>query len=107
MIYRKGELSPAAVDRGWPYQVALRADQCTGANFDKHRSFCAEKQLALCPRGHAVVFEGHDYNIFCFAEKAHAAEFMAAFGGEPFDPDERGRGRSWATWHKGKRGRRA
>jgi hypothetical protein len=26
MVYRKGELSPAGVDRGWPYQVALKAD---------------------------------------------------------------------------------
>ena len=25
MVYRKGELSPAAVDRGWPFQVALPA----------------------------------------------------------------------------------
>jgi hypothetical protein len=23
MIYRKGELSPAMIDRGWPQQVAL------------------------------------------------------------------------------------
>lgn len=28
MVYRKGELSPAAVDRGWPHQVALPASAC-------------------------------------------------------------------------------
>jgi hypothetical protein len=25
MVYRKGELSPARVDRGWPHQIALPA----------------------------------------------------------------------------------
>jgi len=30
MIYRKGELSAAGVNRGWPYQVALAAEQVTG-----------------------------------------------------------------------------
>jgi hypothetical protein len=102
-VARKGELSSAGVDRGWPHQVALPADACTGAQFHVHARFCAEKQLSLCPRGHAVVFEDRWYTVFCFAEKDHAAQFMAAFGGEPFDPDERGRGRHWAQWRKGTR----
>jgi hypothetical protein len=28
MTYRKGELSPAMIDRGWPHQVGLPASAC-------------------------------------------------------------------------------
>jgi len=34
MTRRKGELSAAGIDRGWPHQVALPADQVTGANYN-------------------------------------------------------------------------
>src|SRR5262252_9143968 len=50
MIYRKGELSPAAVDRGWPHQVALRSDQVM-RDFHVIDGFC--RQLSLCARGHS------------------------------------------------------
>ena len=52
---RKGELSPAGVDKGWPHQVALLADKCTGKNTAVIREFC--KDLSLCPRGHSVMWE--------------------------------------------------
>ena len=50
MINRKGELNKRAVDTGWPYQVALPADACTGVRFDLVHDFC--RGLSLCPRGH-------------------------------------------------------
>jgi hypothetical protein len=56
MIYRKGELSPAMVDRGWPYQVALSADACKGGAYKAIHAFCTG--LSLCPRGHSVFHEG-------------------------------------------------
>jgi hypothetical protein len=46
MVYRKGELTPGAIDRGWPHQVALREAACTGANHGIHLDFC--KDLSLC-----------------------------------------------------------
>lgn len=52
MVRRKGELSAAEIDRHWPHQVALPADQCTGRNYEIHRVFCRE--LSLCLRGHTV-----------------------------------------------------
>jgi hypothetical protein len=36
----EGELSSAAVDAGWPHQVALPADLCTGRSTDVIREFC-------------------------------------------------------------------
>ena len=35
---------------------------------------------------------------------AHAQKFMERFGGEEFDPAERGRGANWARWKKRDKG---
>ena len=97
MTYRKGELSPATVDGGWPHQVALRAEQVM-RDFRVIDEFCRE--LSLCARGHSVN-DGKDwYKVFCFAEPEDAAAFMARFGGERFDPRQRGRGAWWAQWRR-------
>jgi hypothetical protein len=39
MVYRKGELSPSAVERGWRNQVAQEEDFCTRKSHDIHREF--------------------------------------------------------------------
>jgi hypothetical protein len=95
---RKDELSPAGVDKGWPHQVALLADKCTGANTAIIHEFC--KDLSLCPRGQSVMWEDEWYKVFCFAEPVHAERFMARFGGEPFDQRQRGKGVHWARWKR-------
>jgi hypothetical protein len=40
MVTRKGELSKRAVETGWPYQVALPADACTGTQYDVVHDYC-------------------------------------------------------------------
>ena len=52
MVYRKGELSPDGVDRGWPHQVALVASVSEGSGYKTVHDFCAD--LSLCARGHRV-----------------------------------------------------
>ena len=52
MFYRKGELSNAGIDRGWPHQVALNADLCMGHHYKTVHFFCEAEQLSLCKRGH-------------------------------------------------------
>jgi hypothetical protein len=94
---RKGELSPAAIDSGWPYQVALPARFCEGGGYKEIHDFC--KDLTLCSRGHAV-YEHEWFNVFCFAEAADAEKFKQHFGGETFNPEQRGKGRSWSKWKK-------
>src|ERR1700741_4377356 len=69
MVYRKGELTPAAIDRGWPHQVSRREAACTGANHKVHLDFC--RDLSLCPRGHSVYHEHTTWRVFCFADPAH------------------------------------
>ena len=87
MVYRKGELSKGTMDRQWPHQVALRADQCTGHNYVTIRLFC--EGLSLCPRTHSFRRDDTDMLIFCFAQRAHAEQFRDRFGGESIDPKSR------------------
>src|SRR4051812_22849468 len=93
MSRRKGELSSFAMDRGWPHQVILPADACTGQNSKIIDEFCAD--LSLCSRNHSVVKNDEWHLIFCFAEKDHAEKFKARFAGEWFDSATRGRGSRW------------
>jgi hypothetical protein len=98
MIYRKGELSAAMVDRDWPHQVALPASASANGGYQVIHALC--KDLSLCPRGHSVVHEGEWFNVYCFAKLEDAEKFMQRFGGEKFEPKQRGRGSNWARWKK-------
>ncbi|MBO0755514.1 MAG: hypothetical protein J2P54_06610 [Bradyrhizobiaceae bacterium] len=98
MTRRKGEVSSRKIDRDWPYQVAVPADQVAGENYNIKHEFC--RVLSLAPRGHSVRRGHTDYVVFCFADPAHAGMFRERFGGEPFDPKDRGRGSHWAQWQK-------
>jgi hypothetical protein len=98
LIRRKGELSPAAIDRGWPHQVVQPARGCEGGGYNEIHEFC--RDLSLCPRGHAVFHEDEWFNVYCFAEREDAEKFMQRFGGDWFDPKQRGKGSNWARWKK-------
>jgi hypothetical protein len=87
VVYRKGELSKATIDRDWPHHVALLAYRCTGGNYLIIRLCC--EGLSLCDRGHSFYRDSTDMNIFCFAERAHAEQFRERFGGEFIDPKDR------------------
>ena len=60
--------------------------------------FC--KDLSLCDRGHTFRRDDQWFNVWCFAEEADALKFIARFGGEMIDPDDRPR---WPGKVKGKR----
>ena len=40
MVYRKGELTSAGIDRDWPHQVALSADYVCGRQYMILHRFC-------------------------------------------------------------------
>ena len=71
MVYRKGQLSPAAVGRGWPHQVALPASACENGGYNTIHDFC--KDMSLCRRGHCVRHDGQWFNVYCFADAAFSA----------------------------------
>jgi hypothetical protein len=83
MTRRKGELTRRRIDREWPHQVALRANQLRGKKHEKVHDFC--RNLLLCPRGHAFRRDDIDYVVFCFADPTHADLFCARFKGEGCD----------------------
>jgi hypothetical protein len=78
--------------------VALAASVSEGSGYKIVHDFCQD--LSLCPRGHRVYHDGQWFNVYCFAEAADAEKFMARFGGEKFDPRQRGKGRNWMRWKK-------
>ena len=95
---RRGELSSAAIDRGWPHQVVLPARMCERGGYNEIHEFC--RDLTPCTRGHALHHDGQWFHVYCFKESAHAQKFMERFGGEKFSPVERGRGVNWARWRR-------
>jgi hypothetical protein len=70
---RKGELSAAAIDRGWPYQVVLPARFCEHGGYNEIHEFC--RDLTLCSRGHALFRDGLCFHVYCFSEPADAEKF--------------------------------
>jgi hypothetical protein len=86
MVRRKGELSSADIDQGWPYQVALEARLTMGDRYYTVHYFCDD--LSLCRLGQWFSRDGVHFNVFCFAERAHADKFKAKFGGEYHDANK-------------------
>ena len=84
---RKGELTAAGIDPGWPHQVAVPATDCTGSHGRFMEAFCLD--LSVCERHHSVFHEDKWWIVFCFADAEHAEKFRVRFGGEQFDPNDR------------------
>ena len=89
MSRRKGEMTMADIDRGWPHQVALPERLSYREHWKPQYEFC--QQLSLCVRGHCFYRDGEHWNVKCFAEREHAERFMAQFGGEYMTPRTRPR----------------
>jgi hypothetical protein len=107
MSRRKGELTASEIDRCWPHQIALREAMSLGPLGFEQTEFCKKNRLLRCDRGPTVLYEDEHYNIHCFATKPAAQAFLDRFGGEWFDPRERGKGANSNKWYKGSEGRRA
>jgi hypothetical protein len=85
----KGELTAAALDRGWPHQVAVLATACSGWLGRFMDAFCLD--LSVCER-HYSVFHEDKCGSSTFRGPEHAEKFRIRFGGERFNPKDRGRG---------------
>ena len=75
MSRRKGELTAALIDRGWPHQVALPEEACAGNNYKIHADFC--RDLSLCPRGKAVFHGDQWWRVFCFQIRSTPMPFAS------------------------------
>src|SRR5215468_11536885 len=74
------------MDRDWPHEVALPAHRCMGHEYLTIHIFCQAERLSLCRRRHSYRQNDIDMTVFCFAERKHADQFQARFGGELIDP---------------------
>ena len=100
VAYRKGELTRKAVDRDWPYQVALPHLEVIEI-FDAVEIFYSTLR-SRSPRRAAVVKDGVIFNLYCFSEEADAEKFRVRFKGLKFDPTWRGKGDAESHWVGGK-----
>lgn len=91
---RKGEISPAQLDREWPHQVAIPETRRLGHEQGiEIYTFC--KPLSLAPRTHTVAIDGEWHIVYCFAVRTDAEAFRTRFDGVSFDPARRGQGHAW------------
>ena len=82
MRRRKGELSPARIDREFPHQIIVPCSLLSGGHYHFVRYFC--DGLSAAPRGHSVVKDDEWHQVFCFRERADAELFRLRFGGAWF-----------------------
>jgi hypothetical protein len=93
MVRRKGEMTSAQLDREFPHQIILPAACYSGTNYRFVHAFCGG--LSLATRGHAVVKDGEWHHVFCLSKREDAEKLKQRFGGDWFNPETRGRGKSW------------
>lgn len=87
MVYRKGELTSAGIDRDWPHQVALSAEYVQGRQYVILHRFC--NGLSVCPRHQTFWRDRQEYIVYCFREHSDAELFAMHFDGEMMTPDTR------------------
>ncbi len=87
MVYRKGELTSAGIDREWPHQVALSAEFVRGRQHTILHRFC--NGLSLCPRHQSFRRDDRDLIVYCFKERSDAELFAMHFDGELMTPATR------------------
>lgn len=101
---RMGELSYSAIDRAYPYQVALPDDICCMHNLTLIMEFCGKRGLIHLTRHVTAIWPNgkqEHYRLHCFADLASAEPFKDHFGGVMFDPKrDRENGRARGAWHR-------
>jgi hypothetical protein len=88
MVYRKGELSRATINREWPHQLALSAEYLRGKNRIIVQRFC--NGLSVCSRNRKYWRDREEYVAYCFADRSDAEFVQMHFGGEFVDPNNLG-----------------
>jgi hypothetical protein len=87
---RTGELTYSAIDRAYPYQVALPDDLCCMHNHTLISDFCLARCLEYRTRVVTAIWSPirqQQFRLHCFAELASAETFKDHFGGVMFNPN--------------------
>ena len=99
-----GELSYSAINRAYPYQVALPNDICCMRNHTLIVEFCQAHGLDYRTRHVTAIWsptKQEHFRLHCFADLASAEVFRDHFGGVMFNPKrDRENGRAQGAWHR-------
>jgi hypothetical protein len=84
-----------AAQQTHPHWVVLPEERCIGRNYDLLRAFCQQNQLSLSRHGRSMARSEGYYQVFMFADEAHADLFCKEFNGERMRASERDKPRKF------------
>jgi hypothetical protein len=80
MTRAKGQLSRALLNREYPHQVLVPAENVGGKTIDKVADF--HVKLGIPTKSRSIRKGDAWYALYCFADREHVKLFQAIFGGE-------------------------
>jgi hypothetical protein len=83
MTRAHGQSSRSTLNREYPHQVLVLADNIGGSTFNRALAF--HKQADVPIQNYEARKDDKWYLLFCFAERKNALAFQLAFGGELLD----------------------
>ena len=83
MTRARGQSSRSKLNRKYPHQVLVLADNIRGPTFNRALAF--HKQAHVPIQNYTARKDDRWHLLFCFAERKNALAFQLAFGGDLFD----------------------
>jgi hypothetical protein len=80
MTRARGQLSRTLLNREYPHQVLVRAENVGGETLDKVADF--HVKLGIPTKSRSVRKGDAWYSLYCFADRKHSELFQVMFGGE-------------------------
>ena len=77
---RRGQPSRTVLDREYPHQVLVRAENLGGKTLDKVADF--HVKLGISTKSRSIRKDDAWYTLYCFADPNHDKLFQVMFGGE-------------------------
>jgi hypothetical protein len=88
MTRARGPLSRTLVNREYPHQVLVRAENVGGKMLDKVTDF--HVKLGIPTKSRSIRKDDACYSLYCFADRKHAELFRVMFGGEVIQVKSKG-----------------
>jgi hypothetical protein len=80
MTRARGQSSRTSLNREYPHQVLVMSDSIRGKTLDRVIAF--HTQSGIPTKTRSVRQHDRRYDLYCFADRQHAAQFQGEFGGE-------------------------
>jgi hypothetical protein len=80
MTRARGQPPRTLLNREYPHQVLVRAENVRGNTLNKVADF--HVKLGITTKSRSIRKDDAWYSLYCFAEREHARLFQVMFGGE-------------------------